>query len=393
VRAEIGSQRPQTSFSVDISSTITAKHIYKVRKVGDNVAVLAAAVPGVVTLRVRVEKGYAMKLSIVRVLGLLSVVGVCGSIAQAAGAEATISQPREVRPAPRPAMFVYSRPLGTSSLHGLHRLRDPDVGATGRPWISQPIMNEAGVHGPRLEDRTCEEPGAFRYGAPGDDLRTAYVRVNTLTIGISPWQRIEPRGLKHLENARNRWLADRGYTGGVRTIRNDALHMQTHREHDRFDAAHASLMNDEVHTHDGAVIRPEAVEPRATFKIAPDVTRFRKRMQVQTPWRPTNFVLGSQDCSMATVGPSVATVRGEQKASVTLVLPRGTSAASIVRANAARAQADQSLAFNQASGGQQSLGDKATATTSQQTQASQPAPNDHATKQVAVETPVAKQST
>jgi hypothetical protein len=273
-----------------------------------------------------------MKRCIACVLCVASVIALCGSVSIASEVAAEAAQPREMRAPHRPAMFVHGRPLGTSSLHVSHRLRDPDVGINGRPWLSQPIMN--GHDGPRASDMTCEEPGAWRYGALGDELRTAYVRVNTLTIGISPWQRIEPRGLKHLEAARNKWLADRGYTGGVRTVRNDALHMPQPPMHAPHAAGEGMMIEDGT-LQTTAPRTPETIEPRATFRINPEVPRFRKRMQVRSPFGSGNWALAPDQCKTGTVGPSVVTVRGEMSmggtaAGITKVLPAGTSAASVV---------------------------------------------------------------
>jgi hypothetical protein len=241
-------------------------------------------------------------------------------------AEQAKERPRIVAPG------RYIGALGTSSVHVQPRVRDADVGLNGRLWVSHPIVNRPGMDGPRPEDRTCDEPGAFRYGAPGEELRSAYVRVGLLSIGISPWQRIEPRGLKNLEQARNKWLADRGYTGGVRTIRNDALHMPEHAQ-DEGHASHANVSNEGATQSDSDTLTASparTIEPRATFRVQPETPRFRKRMQVRTPFGSGNWVLAPNECTKATVGPSVATVRGERSAGVTMVLPRGMSAASVV---------------------------------------------------------------
>ncbi len=236
---------------------------------------------------------------------------------------------------------------GTRSLHVQSRLRDPDAGINGRLFVTQPITSTDAFAGPRPEDRTLEEPGAWRYGAPGEELRTAYVRVGTLSIGISPWQRIEPRGLKHLENARNKWLADRGYTGGVRTVVNDALRAaESHQPMHAATPAPDDMLTQAPAADAPAQAQPQdTIQPRATFRVDPNTPRFRKRMQVRSPFGTGNWVLAPTQSTQirATVGPSVLTVRGERNAGVTLVLPAGTSASEALRTASKPAQPAEAL--------------------------------------------------
>lgn len=65
-------------------------------------------------------------------------------------------------------------------------------------------------------------PGKPAFGAAGPERERAKVRVGHLVVSVSPWERIEEQGLENLERGRQQWLAERGYTGGVRTFVNPA---------------------------------------------------------------------------------------------------------------------------------------------------------------------------
>lgn len=87
---------------------------------------------------------------------------------------------------------------------------------TGLDWrtISVTATSPDHVH--------CRTMQAARFGAVGDEHRRVYARVGHSTISFSPWLMIESRGLQNLEHLRVEWLRREGFTGGVRTFRNDA---------------------------------------------------------------------------------------------------------------------------------------------------------------------------
>ncbi|MDX2132648.1 MAG: hypothetical protein SFY69_11420 [Planctomycetota bacterium] len=102
---------------------------------------------------------------------------------------------------------------------------------------------------------TCETPGAAAYGAH-DDGQTVYARVGELTIGISPWQRWNDESFPMHEAARQQWLKEQGYTGGVRTFVNDLSHAEGH------------------------VTQPREIRPHFIIPVPEDAVRFRSRMEV-----------------------------------------------------------------------------------------------------------------
>lgn len=73
------------------------------------------------------------------------------------------------------------------------------------------------------------EPGATAYGASGDEGRVAHLRVGQYVVGVNPFEEIRAEGkemprhlLSAMEDARNDWLKQNGYVGGVRSFTNDA---------------------------------------------------------------------------------------------------------------------------------------------------------------------------
>lgn len=138
--------------------------------------------------------------------------------------------------------------------------RAPERPVTGMLWAGRLVMG--GVDLP--EASTTE----VAHGAHNASTAIAYVRAGQLMVGINPWVELRARGLAHLEAGRQEWLAERGYTGAVRTFMNDANFVGAH-EHMRHAAA------------------PEAVDapivPRAVIELAPDAPRHRSRMRVEAP--------------------------------------------------------------------------------------------------------------
>lgn len=83
-----------------------------------------------------------------------------------------------------------------------------------RLWIDQDLKD------PRSVRTWHRNPGKVAYGAAGPECEVVRLRANTLVVEISPWERVEEEGLERWEAARQQWLAERGYTGGVRTFVN-----------------------------------------------------------------------------------------------------------------------------------------------------------------------------
>jgi hypothetical protein len=150
------------------------------------------------------------------------------------------------------------RPLATRRPYPAGRADDVRrPGFNGLLWQSLPIIG--GVQGPYAIDRG--EPGPLAYGASQWDFSTVYARVDQLIVGVDPWERLPEGGLSRLEDARNLWLKERGYTGGVRTFVNDLYLPQ----------AGVQL----------ASITGITPTPRATIQLAPDAPRVQRRMRVQ----------------------------------------------------------------------------------------------------------------
>ncbi len=132
-------------------------------------------------------------------------------------------------------------------------VRRPGFG--GRVWVS-----------PAVGSFDNQEPGASAYGAHVGDDTIIYGRIGHLAISISPWQaQPEPR----LEAARQEWLKENNFTGGVRTFMNDAS-----------PAAQEMASAGPAETPAGGQIRTP-IQPRGVIEVSPEATKFRKRMQVR----------------------------------------------------------------------------------------------------------------
>ena len=84
----------------------------------------------------------------------------------------------------------------------------------GRLWVGDDVKD---IHARRA---WRENPGRLAYGAEGACDERVHLRVYNQYVSISPWQRVEGEGWSNFEAARQQWLAERGYTGGVRTFVN-----------------------------------------------------------------------------------------------------------------------------------------------------------------------------
>jgi hypothetical protein len=143
-------------------------------------------------------------------------------------------------------------------------------GFNGRLFITRPVIG--GMQGPWAVAEG--EPGASYYGAFDNQDAMLFARVGHTTIGISPWQRLDLEGLRHIERARAFWLQERGYTGGVRTFVNDAViwkHAETPAPAPQADAGDAKAKP----------AAPAKIEPRATIRVPEDVPRVKHRIRVQ----------------------------------------------------------------------------------------------------------------
>jgi len=138
--------------------------------------------------------------------------------------------------------------------------RAPERPVTGMLWAGRLVMG-----GVDLPEASVTE---VAHGAHNASNAIAYVRVGQLMVGINPWVEMRAPGLAHLEAGRQEWLAERGYTGAVRTFMNDANFVGAH-EHMQHAAA------------------PETVSapivPRAVIELAPDAPRHRSRLRVEAP--------------------------------------------------------------------------------------------------------------
>jgi hypothetical protein len=130
-------------------------------------------------------------------------------------------------------------------------------GFNGRLWIGHPIIG--GTAGPYLQD--LGEPGPLSYGADQDRSSYLYAHIGQLALSLDPWTAIPEEGMYPFEDARNQWLKENGYTGGVRTFVNDLYLF-------RRDAQPTSLTS---------------ITPHASFQLAPDMPRHQGRMRVLAP--------------------------------------------------------------------------------------------------------------
>lgn len=113
-----------------------------------------------------------------------------------------------------------------------------------------------------VADRGCEQPGPAAYGAI-DQGETVYARIGGLTVGFSPWQRWNDESYPMHESARQNWLKDHGYTGGVRTFRNDII----------WD-------NPDLRAEGETPVWKREIKPRLILPMPEDMPRLRSRMQV-----------------------------------------------------------------------------------------------------------------
>ncbi|MCC6678832.1 MAG: hypothetical protein IT436_17010 [Phycisphaerales bacterium] len=143
--------------------------------------------------------------------------------------------------------------LATRPPYPLNRADDVHrPGFNGREWIGRPVIGGVDTGYPI----GWRDPGPAGYGADEHDSPRVWIKVGTETISINPWEEISTGGLSRLENARNEWLAQHGYVGGVRTFVNDSLR------------------------YGGMSTASADIQPRASFEWPIDQPRFKHRQQV-----------------------------------------------------------------------------------------------------------------
>ncbi|MGD9790771.1 MAG: hypothetical protein AB7Q00_11745 [Phycisphaerales bacterium] len=139
------------------------------------------------------------------------------------------------------------------------------------------VTNRSGNEWHSRRDNTscgCEGPGA--YGA-SHAHQSVHVRVGQVVVSIPAWGRQDDR---HLETARNRWLEERGYVNRVRTFRNPAYAPS------RQSSAAPIVERDMI------VQKKGPIQPRAIFRLNPEVTGYRSKMQVRaTPMKASSVIV------------------------------------------------------------------------------------------------------
>ncbi|MEM7754475.1 MAG: hypothetical protein AAF297_02450 [Planctomycetota bacterium] len=147
------------------------------------------------------------------------------------------------------------RPIATPAPYPANIVDDTRrPGFNGRLWVDRTIVGGA----PREWPLDLGGPGPAFYGAPDSQRADVFVRRDAQVIAINGWNSIEPETLYPLENARQFWLKEQGYTGGVRTFINPAVLR-------------------------GVTPREVVIEPRAKFRTPADAPRIQRRMHVSLP--------------------------------------------------------------------------------------------------------------
>lgn len=197
--------------------------------------------------------------------------------------------PRLIAPATSSPYLATSRPFSG----GVDDTRRPGFG--GRDWTGG---GETGGDLPAGVN-AASNPGPAAYGAHDDDDTMITVRLSSgYTLSISPWQAIDPSEVSfdrldvatrdwfrehgttnkevwtELEEGRQAWLRERGYTYSVRT----------------FSGSGAAEEQARVDVSD--------IKPVMTIDRPTDEPKFRKKMQVRTP-------ASSQDRQLAAIGQTL----------------------------------------------------------------------------------------
>lgn len=159
-------------------------------------------------------------------------------------------------------------------------------GFNGSMWVGESHWGGVQHHWPV----DSGSPGAASYGATGREDEMVFVNLGPYVVAINPWESIDATGKERpakirqkLEDARNEWLKERGYVGGVRTHVNDA------------------------HLH-APVARATDFEPAAVIQAPTDQPKLRSKMQVRND-APKIDLRGATRVSVpVTVAPEAAAV-------------------------------------------------------------------------------------
>lgn len=133
------------------------------------------------------------------------------------------------------------------------------TGYSGRLFFTRPIMGG-------LENYDTSSNESQDYGAI-DRGQTVYVRIGHQSIPISAWTRWNDESFPRFESARQEWLKEHGYVGGVRTFMNDA----------NFDFTATQVL---IAGNQPAATPEGGIQPRGILELSPEMTRFRSRMHV-----------------------------------------------------------------------------------------------------------------
>lgn len=255
---------------------------------------------------------------------MLAAVTTAISLSAGLGAQPVPYPPTlDINPSPVAICPPTSSPFLASPIpfnQGVDDVRRPGFG--GKEWVQ---FTEVGGDYPRAT-RSAFEPGQNAYGASESDDSVAYVRLSSGFIAaISPWQRIDPAEIPinaldaatrdwireygmtnqyiwaELEEGRQNWLRERGYTYSVRTFTGYGYPE---------DQANA-----------GGAIKPVTVIERPT-----DQPRFKQKMQVRAP-QPS-----AHDLEISAIAKEVA--RGNARISMPPTADNAALAKAIARAKA-----------------------------------------------------------
>jgi hypothetical protein len=189
-------------------------------------------------------------------IGSLLAAAVLGVGAAPAESVSTVYDPRRD-----------DRPIAT--------LPGPEI--NGRLWVSRPLIGPE--PGPILPH--FGPPGPDHYGAVDNPYAGVPVRVGHIVVTVSAWERIDKPGMQRFEDARQFWLRENNYTGGVRTFVND-LHLWIPPEP-------RAMRSDEDPGTAGGI-----PEPRATIRVPEGTPRQRRPLRVQGT-APEALVLLSEE--------------------------------------------------------------------------------------------------
>lgn len=148
-------------------------------------------------------------------------------------------------------------------------------GFNGKLWIGESHVGPKNTHWPL----GWGDPGPTAYGALDEQFSRVYARIGHVVVGISPWIELPRQELGRFESARQEWLKERGYVGGVRTFVNDA-HLGSWLGEQ--PSATAAPVDDELITMNtpSEVGERRTIMPRATIQKPDDVVKIKGRQRV-----------------------------------------------------------------------------------------------------------------